>query len=215
MSSCERAVASPPWRRGRQVRAPLRHRGHGVVDVVGPVAPPGRASVRGYAGVYTDWRKRPLGAVLGHSCTLLRRCGRPWRCRSVHRLAKTAPRIRFGSFVYTVAMRAASGDTSTPTAMACRQRPSVARLSPGRENRLCASGAAARLAFSLRCQPTQNPEEPAFCAVSFLLLRGFTLLSVRELRKDDRDGTTIGTTGIAGGFLTRINEGHSPKEAPL
>ena len=28
---------------------------------------------RGGAGVYTDRRKRPLGAVLGHSCTLLRR----------------------------------------------------------------------------------------------------------------------------------------------
>ena len=184
MSSCERAVASPPWRRGRQVRAPLRHGGHGVVDVVGPVAPPGRASVRGYAGVYTDWRKWPLGAVLGHSCTLLR--------RELRRVARAPqPPWRAGS------------------------APSVARLSPGRENRLCASGAAARLAFSLRCQPTQNPEETAFCTVSFLLLRGFTLLSVRELRKDDRDGTTIGTTGIAGGFLTRINEGHSPKEAPL
>ena len=116
--------------------------------------------------------------------------------------------------VHCCGARVASGDTSTPTAMACRQRPSVARLSPGRENRLCASGAAARLAFSLRCQPTQTSEEPAFCTVSFLLLRGFTLLSVRELRKDDRDGTTIGTTGIASGFLTRINEGHSPKEAP-
>ena len=33
-------------------------------------------------------------------------------------------------------------------------------------------------------------------------------------RKDDRGGTTAGTTGIASGFLTRINEGHSPKEAP-
>ena len=179
MSSCGWVVASPPWRRGCQVRAPWHRGGHGVVVVVGPVS-----------------RERP------------------WRRRSVHRLAKTASRSRFGSFVYTVAMRVASGDTSTPTAMACRQRPSVARLSPGRENRLCASGAAARLAFSLRCQPTQTPEEPAFCTVSFLLLRGFTLLSVRELRKDDRDGTTIGTTGIASGFLTRINEGHSPKEAP-
>ena len=215
MSSCGWVVASPPWRRGCQVRAPWHHGGHGVVVVVGPVAPPGRASVRGYAGVYTDRRKRPLGSVLGHLCTLLRRCGQTWVRRSVHRLAKTAPRSRFGSFVYTVAMRVASGGTSTPTAMACRQRPSVARPSLGRENRLCASGAATRLAFSLRCQPTQTPEEPAFCTVSFLLLRGFTLLSVRELRKDDRGGTTAGTTGIASGFLTRINEGHSPKEAPL
>ena len=67
-------VASPPWRRGPQVRAPWHHGGHGAVDAVRPVAPPGRASGRGVAGVYTDRRKRPLGAVLGHSCTLLRRC---------------------------------------------------------------------------------------------------------------------------------------------
>ena len=31
--------------------------------------------LRGDAGVYTDWRKRPLGAVLGRLCTLLRREG--------------------------------------------------------------------------------------------------------------------------------------------
>ena len=136
---------------------------------------------RGDAGVYTDWRKRTLGAVLGHLCTLL-------RCE-LRRVAR-APQPPW----------------------CAGSAPSVARLSLGRENRLCASDAAARLAFSLRCQPTQTPEEPAFCTVSFLLLRGFTLLSVRELRKDDRDGTTI---GIASGFLTRINEGHSPKEAPL
>ena len=80
--------------------------------------------------------------------------------KSVHRLAKMASRRRFGSFVYTVAPRAASGSTSAPTAMACRQRPSVARLSLGRENRLCASDAAARLAFSPGRQPTQTPEEP-------------------------------------------------------
>ena len=104
MSSCGWVVASPPWRRGCQVRAPWRHGGHGVVDVVGPVAPPGRASDRGDAGVYTDRRKRTLGAVLDHLCTLLRRCGQTWRRRSVHRSAKMASRSRFGSFVYTVAL---------------------------------------------------------------------------------------------------------------
>ena len=31
------------------------------------------ADRRGDAGVYTDWQKWPLGAVLGHLCTLLRR----------------------------------------------------------------------------------------------------------------------------------------------
>ncbi len=65
-------VASPPRRRGPQVRAPWRHGGHGAVDVVGPVVPPGRARGLGNAGVYTNWWKWPLGAVLGHLCTLLR-----------------------------------------------------------------------------------------------------------------------------------------------
>ncbi len=105
MSPCGRAVASPPWRRGPQVRAPWHRGGHGVVDVMGPVAPPGRASGRGDAGVYTDRQKWSLGAVLGHSCTLLRRCGQAWVRRSVHRSAKTASRSRFGPFVYTVATR--------------------------------------------------------------------------------------------------------------
>ena len=39
---------------------------------MGPVTPPGRARGLGDAGVYTDWWKWPLGAVLGHLCTLLR-----------------------------------------------------------------------------------------------------------------------------------------------
>ena len=166
VSSCRWMVASPPWRRGPQVRAPWHHGGHGAVDVVGPMAPPGHESGRGGKGVYTDRRKRPLGAVLGHLCTLLRRCGQTWGRRSVHRSAETASRSCFGTFVYTVATRVASGGTSAPTAMACRQHPSVARLSPGRENRLCASDAAARLAFSLGCQPTQTPEEPSNMSIS-------------------------------------------------
>ena len=105
VSSCRWMVASPPWRRGPQVRAPWHHGGHGTVDVVGPMAPPGHESGRGGKGVYTDRRKRPLGAVLGHLCTLLRRCGQARGRRSVHRSAKMASRCRFGAFVYTVATR--------------------------------------------------------------------------------------------------------------
>ena len=94
VSPCGWVVASPPWRRGPQVRAPWRHGGHGVVDVVGPVAPPGRASGRDDSGVYTDRRKQPLGAVLGHSCTLLRREGRVWwhERPSRHGVPAVAPR---------------------------------------------------------------------------------------------------------------------------
>ncbi len=65
----------------------------------------GHASGRGDAGVYTDWRKWPLGAVLGHLCTLLRCCRQMWRRRSVHKSVKMASRGCFGAFVYTVATR--------------------------------------------------------------------------------------------------------------
>ena len=68
----------------------------------------------GIAIVYTngriDGRIGPLGAVLGHSCTLLR-LARIVRAtvgtrKSVHRSAKLASRIRFEALVYTVATRA-------------------------------------------------------------------------------------------------------------
>ena len=98
---------------------------------------------------------------MGHSCTLLRRCGQTWGRRSVHKLTKSASRRRFGAFVYTVATlvatRAASGGTSAPTTMACRRRPLGGRLPLGRKNRLCTSGAAARLASSPRQQTHTNP----------------------------------------------------------
>ena len=72
----------------------------GCVTALAPwwVSPPG-----GDAGVYTDRRNWPLGAVLGHLCTLLRRCGQVRRRKSVHRSAKLASRIRFEALVYTVA----------------------------------------------------------------------------------------------------------------
>ena len=76
MSSCGWVVAPTLRRHEPQVRAPWHHGGHGAADVVRPVAPPGRASGRGDAGVYTDRRKWSLGSVLGHLCTLLRREGR-------------------------------------------------------------------------------------------------------------------------------------------
>ena len=170
-----------------QVRAPWHHGGHGAVDVVGPVTPPGRASpvlspaarVRAPAGsacpqgqrVYTDWRKRPLGAVFDHLCTLLRRCGQTWGRRSVHRSAKTASWRRFGAFVYTVATRGSCELRCELRRALCRVArvaqplwcaggaPLGGRLSLGRENRLYAS-AAASLPSSSRQQPMQTPEEP-------------------------------------------------------
>ncbi len=74
------ARTSPGRWCGSQSRAPwcfgsirtAHHGGHGAVDVMGPVAPPGHARVRGGAGVYTNRQKWPLSVVLGHLCTLLR-----------------------------------------------------------------------------------------------------------------------------------------------
>ena len=48
-----------------------------------------------------------------------------------------------------VATRAAAGGTSGSTALACRRRPLGGRLSLGRKNELCASGAAASLALQV------------------------------------------------------------------
>ena len=175
------------------------------------MTPPGRASGRGDAGVYTDRRKRPLGAVLGHSCTLLRRCGQVRERRSVHKSAKTAPRCCFGAFVYTVATlvatRAASVGTSAPTTMARHRRPFGGRLPLGRKNRLCASGAAARLASSPRQQPTQTPEElqkamgPSLCGQQRVISITWTPGNQRYHRCSLPDGKPSPVSRHAGGHL--------------
>ena len=107
VSSYGWVVASPLGRHGPQVRAPWHHGGHGAVDVVGPVAPPGHACGCGDAGVYTDRRKWPLRAVSGRLCTLLG-CGLglwgPWDRNSVHKWEDRASPRRFGAFVYTVGL---------------------------------------------------------------------------------------------------------------
>ena len=130
---CDYKVCSCGWLRHRPGGVGVRsehlsehHEGHGAVDVVGPVAPPGArpavgtkectqigkndlsepfrgirvhccavADRHGGAGVYTDRRKRLLGIVLGHSCTLLRREPHrvarvpqpPWRAGGAHSVA--------------------------------------------------------------------------------------------------------------------------------
>ena len=56
------------------------------------------------ARVYTNWLEWPLGAVLGHLCTLLRCCGQTRGRKGVHISPKMAPRCHFGAFVYTVGL---------------------------------------------------------------------------------------------------------------
>ena len=114
-------AASLPWRRGgchrqaarrnsvhRSPKTASQHRFEALVYTVALWA--WVVGGLGIAVVYTNGRIGPLGAVLGHSCTLLR-LTRIVRAtvgtrRSVHRSVEMAPRCRFGAFVYTVATRA-------------------------------------------------------------------------------------------------------------
>ena len=162
MGGCVTAPAA--WASGPSA---LASRGHGAVDFVGPVAPPGRASSCGErksvhrsakmtsqsrfgAFVYTV---APLWAGAGtQECTQIGENGLSVSFWGICVHCCDARGVR-------VAMRAASGGTSAPTTMACRWRPLGGRLSPGRENRPCASGTAASLASSPKRQPTQTPEE--------------------------------------------------------
>ena len=88
----------------------------------------------GIAIVYTNGRIGPLGAVLGRLCTLLR-----------HELCDAS----------RVGWHERPNRHGVPAAP-----PLGGHLSLGREGRLYASGAIARLASSPRRQPTQTPEEP-------------------------------------------------------
>ena len=107
----------------------------GAVNIVGPVAPPGHARGLGNAGVYTNRRKWPLGAVLGHSCTLLR-------------LARVM-RAAVGTQECTqIGKNGLSGLFWGICVHCCDSRGSRT------------SGAAARLASLPRQQPSQTPRSP-------------------------------------------------------
>ena len=161
MDGCVTARAA--WASGPSA---LASRGHGAVDVVGPVAPPGHACSCGSAGVYTDRRKWPLRAVLGHLCTLLGRGLGLWvalgsqQCTQMGGSGFSAP--FWGVCVHCCD---ASRDTSSVRWHERLNHHGVPAAPPhwslplSREDRLCASGAAARLASSPRRQPTRTPEE--------------------------------------------------------
>ena len=161
------------------------------------VSPPGDA------GVYTDRRNWPLGAVLGHSCTRLRcglglwvalgsqqctqmggsglsmpfwgicvhccdsrgSCERPWGLARVYTDRRNWPLGSVLRHLCTLLRRELYDANyvgwyehlnhhGVPVAPPCWSSL------PGREDRLCASGAAVRLASSPRQQPTQIPDGP-------------------------------------------------------
>ena len=73
------AAASPSRRRRRQVRAPERaSRGHGAVDVVGPVAPPGARPAVGTkecTQIGKNDLSEPFRGIRVHCCTVADRHG--------------------------------------------------------------------------------------------------------------------------------------------
>ena len=163
--------ASPPGRRRRSVHRSVemapRCRFGAFVYTVAPWA--WVVGGLGIAIVYTNGRIGSLRTGLGRLCTLLGCCGQTWGRRSVHKSVEMAPRRRFGAFVYTVATRVAIRIAPRAACVRWHERlshhgvpaaPPRWSLPLGREDRLCASGAAARLASSPRRQPTRTPEGP-------------------------------------------------------
>ena len=125
---------------------------------------------RGDAIVYTNRRKWPISAVLGHLCTLLRlaRIVRATvgtqECTQMGGSGLSAP--LWGVCVHCCdTSRNTNRDASCVRWHECLNHHGVPAAPPrwplslGREDRLCASGAAARLASSPRRQPARTPEE--------------------------------------------------------
>ena len=170
MSSYGWVIAPPPWRRGPQVRAPWHHR------AMGP------------STSWDQWPRSVTRAVGTQECTQIGQNGLSasfWGIR-VHCWAVAPLRTGAGTQECTqidgngpsepfwdicVHCCDASRDTNCDASSArWHERPNRhgvpaapplgGYLSLGREGRLYASGAAARLASSPRRQPTQTPEEP-------------------------------------------------------
>ena len=169
-------VAAAAWASGPSV---LASRGHGAVDVVGPVALPGRASGRGDKGVYTDRRKRPLGAVLGHLCG----------CAVVGR--------RGSKGVYTDRRKRPYGAVLGHLCTLLRREPRRVERRP-RSPWRAGAGAAASLASLLRRSLTQTPEEPndAWLALTIIaVVIGCTVSSFHSPYGSGQRLVLLGYTG--------------------
>ena len=165
-----------PWDRNsvhKSVEMAPRGRFGAFVYTVGPWA--WVVGSLGIAIVYTNGRIGPLRTGLGHLCTLLR------LARIVRATVRTQECTQIGGNGLSVpfrGIRVHCCDTSRDTncdASCARWHERLSRhgvsaapprwpLSLGQKDRLCASGAAARLASSPRRQPTRAPEEPQITA---------------------------------------------------
>ena len=130
-----RSRARPWGRRSVHKSAKMASRGCFGSFVYTVATCEGHARVRGDAGVYTNWRKWALGAVLGHLCTLLR------LARVMREAVGTQECTQIGG-----------NGLLAPFWGIC------VHCCDSRGSRT--SGAAARLASLPKQQPTQTPEEP-------------------------------------------------------
>ena len=151
--------ASPPGRRRRSVHKSVemapRYRFGAFVYTVGPWA--WVVGGLGIATVYTNGRIGPLRAVLGRLCTLLR------LARIVRATVGTQECTQIGGNGPSGPFWGVCVHCCDASCVEWHERlsrhgvpapPPRWPLSLGREDRLCASGAAARLASSPRRQPT-------------------------------------------------------------
>ena len=155
-----------PRQCGPQVQVPWHHGGHGAVDVVGPVALPGRTSGRGdkeCTQIGENGLSAPFWGICVHCCD--------------------ASRVGWNEGLDRHGAPAASPRWPLPF---------------GRENKLCASAAAASLASLLRRSLTQTPEEPndAWLALTIIaVVIGCTVSSFHSPYGSGQRLVLLGYTG--------------------
>ena len=88
-------VASPPWWRGPQVRAPWHHGGHGAVDAVRPMVPPGAQAFVGTqecTQIGENGLSEPFWVIRVHCCVVVTQPDRRGRHRSCGGGSRAVPR---------------------------------------------------------------------------------------------------------------------------
>ena len=123
MSSCGEVVASPPRRRGSQVRAPWYHGGHGAVDTVGLVAYPvarGAVGTQECTQIGENGLSEPFRGICVHCCTrelcwVARAPQPPWCVGGAPLGGRLSLGWENGLCVSTAAARLASSPRQQPT----------------------------------------------------------------------------------------------------
>ena len=122
MPTGRRRTEGPHYRSGHRLdgvglrsKPPWHHGGHWVIDIVGPMAPPGRESGRGDSQECTQIGQNgpsaPFRGICVHCCAVGLGCEWPWDHNSVHKWEDRASPHRFRAFVYTIGLLRCCGQT--------------------------------------------------------------------------------------------------------